>query len=79
MSAPIRILFAIAAVSLVASVLRLLAGQFHLPETFASVGIGVVIGAGVALGTLPLVPRKQSATELRRREPARSSKLIAQS
>ena len=52
-----RILFAIAAVSVIGGVIGLLAEHLHLSQAFASTGIGVVIGAGVALCILSFAPK----------------------
>jgi hypothetical protein len=64
MNSAARILFAIAAMSVIAAALGLLVEHFHLPQNFSSAGIGVAIGVGVALGALSLAPKEQSATEM---------------
>ena len=53
-----KILITIAAVIVSAAAIGVLVGYFHIPQTFASVGVGVVVGMGVALGALSLTPKR---------------------
>ena len=52
-----KILFTIAAVTVIAAAVGVAIGYFHLPPTLASAGVGVVIGVGVALGAFSLTPK----------------------
>jgi hypothetical protein len=58
MTAGMRILIAIAAVTLIGAAIGLVVGYFHLPQTIASAAIGVVVGMGIALGALSLTPKR---------------------
>jgi len=58
-----KILLAIAAVSVIGPAVGLLAEHFHLSQSFASAGIGVVIGMGVALGVLSPAPKGTKSTD----------------
>ena len=51
-----RILFAIAAVTVLGAATFLTVGHFHLSQAFAASAIGVVIGMGVALGAVSSTP-----------------------
>ena len=57
MNSTTKILLAIAAVCLIGAVVSLMVEHFHLPQTYESAGIGIVIGAGVALGAFSLTPK----------------------
>jgi predicted tellurium resistance membrane protein TerC len=52
MNSAAKIVFAIAAVIIAGAAVNLLVEHFHLPQTYASAGIGIVIGAGIALAAL---------------------------
>ena len=57
MNAGNRILFAIAAVTVLGAVTFLAVGHFHLSEAFAASAIGIVIGMGLALATVSSTPK----------------------
>jgi hypothetical protein len=58
MNSAARILFGIAAMSVIAAAVGLLVEHFHLPQNFSAAGIGVAIGVGVALGGFSLSPKR---------------------
>lgn len=72
MNAGNRILFAIAAVTVLGAATLLAVGHFHLSQAFAASAIGIVIGMGVALGTVSPTPKEKSALESRKRKLTRS-------
>ena len=52
-----KILIAIVATTVLGAAVALVVGHFHLPQTFSSAGIGVVIGVAIALGAFSLTPK----------------------
>jgi hypothetical protein len=58
MSAAEKILGAIAAMIVMGVLVNIAVGHFHLSQTFAPAGTGVVIGMGVALGAFSLTPKR---------------------
>ena len=57
MTAANRILVAIAVVIVISGGINFAVEHFHPSQTFASEGIGVAIGMGVALAALSLTPK----------------------
>jgi len=68
MTSGIKIVTVIASVTAISAVIGLVAGHFHLSQTFESAAIGVVIGMGVALGAFSVTPKDQNAPECSRRK-----------
>ena len=66
MTSGTKILIAMAAVTAVGAAIGRVVAYFHLPQTFASSAIGVVIGMGIALGAFSLMPKQRSAGSLRK-------------
>ena len=58
MTSAARFLLAIAAISVVGGAVGLVAGHFHVPQSYTSAGVGVVIGVGVALGAFSRAPKR---------------------
>jgi len=67
-----RILFAIAAVTVLGAATILAVGHFHLREAFAASAIGIVIGMGVALGAVSPTPTEKMRLKARKGSLARS-------
>ncbi len=71
MNAGKRVLFAIAAVTVLGAATFLTVGHFHLSEAFAASAIGIVIGMGVALGAVSPTPSEKLRLKAARRTLAR--------
>jgi len=65
MNSATKIFLAIAGVIVVGPAVNLMVAHFHLPQIYASAGIGIVIGAGAALGALPLTPKRTTRNSTR--------------